>query len=88
MYDKAKKYRFSVWVEGSSEEFSSSVTAIDEEHAAEVYAECEDVADASYAIAGGKKVTLFIRAPDGELTKRLVSGEMVAEYSSEELEVS
>jgi hypothetical protein len=86
-YHDAGKHQpvFHVWDEDAGEENSRAVRATAAEHAAERWAEDDDLRSAEYAICSGRsEPTVFVRDADGTVTKYVVSGESVPSYSARE----
>lgn len=62
-----------------------TIVAHDAEQAAERYAERDDWDSAEYSVVGGSPMTVQVIAPDGTITRWLVTGETVAVYSAREV---
>ncbi len=76
---------FTAWEDKYSEKHARTFSAMDAEHAAELFASGSDEDGADYAIASGAAVTIAVRDDDGVLTKWQVSGEMVPTYDAVQL---
>ena len=71
--------------QGGKQEYSKRIDAIDEEHAAELWAEWEDSHSAEYTIVSGEEVTVCV-VEDGqdEVRTYVVIGESVPRYFATE----
>lgn len=68
-------------VEHDDPDWWKKVEAIDEEHAAELWAHWEDSHSAEYSIVCGRvEPVVEVRDPKGNLTRWTVSGESVPSY--------
>lgn len=69
--------------QGSCEEFSKRIVAVDAERAAERWAEWDDVESAEYDIVSGNEAEVCVKnAKTGEVRTFIVSGESVPIYTA------
>ena len=76
---------FMVWDAEHDESDAYKVFAADEQSAAEKWAEDDDCNSADYSIVGGDEAEVFVKSPDGTITKFQVSGEATPQYYAREI---